>query len=130
MYFSNRISKIFYVYWIITVCNNGLQWGIKPAESVEYPYIWAFPVSFASKNIGVFVTNNDISVNSGAIGVYDVLTESAKIALYGNDNNNAAFLFAIGQQQYNTHLEGHRCVKHWYQVAKLFLYLIYLLPCL
>ena len=73
------------------------QWGIKPAETVEYPYIWAFPVSFASKNIGVFVTNNDISVNTGAIGVYDVLTESAKIALYGRDNDNAAFLFAIGQ---------------------------------
>ena len=79
--------------------SNGLilQWGIKPAETVEYPYIWAFPVSFASKNIGVFVTNNDISVNTGAIGVYDVLTESAKIALYGNDKINAAFLFAIGQ---------------------------------
>ena len=74
-----------------------VQWGIKSAETVEYPYIWAFPVSFASKNIGVFVTNNDINVNTGAIGVYDVLTESAKIALYGNDKINAAFLFAIGQ---------------------------------
>lgn len=79
--------------------SNGLilQWGIKLAESVEYPYIWAFPVSFASQNFGVFAINNEMSINSGAIGVYDVDTQSAKIALYGRDNDNAAFLFAIGQ---------------------------------
>ena len=76
---------------------NTLQWGIKLAESTEYPYIWAFPVPFASKNFGVFVTNNELSINNGAIGVYDVDTQSAKIALYGGDYDNAAFLFAIGQ---------------------------------
>ena len=82
------------------------QWGIKLAESTEYPYIWAFPVPFASKNFGVFVTNNELSINNGAIGVYDVDTQFAKIALYGGDYDNAAFLFAIGQQQ-TSRYRGH-----------------------
>ena len=92
------------------------QWGIKPVESAEYPYIWAFPVSFASKNIGVFVTNNDSTINNGAIGVYDVLTESAKIALYGKDNDNTAFLFAIGQQLTN------KCPKKYNSLCRVLLH--------
>lgn len=74
-----------------------MQWGIKLAESTEYPYLWAFPTSFASQNFGVFAINNEMTINNGAIGIYDVDTQSAKIALYGRDNDNAAFLFAIGQ---------------------------------
>ena len=74
-----------------------MQWGIKLAESPGYPYLWAFPTSFASQNFGVFAINNEKTINNGAIGIYDVDTQSAKIALYGSDNDNAAFLFAIGQ---------------------------------
>ena len=84
-------------YWILI--GRVQQWGIKLAESTEYPYLWAFPTSFASQNFGVFAINNEMTINNGAIGIYDVDTQSAKIALYGRDNDNAAFLFAIGQQQ-------------------------------
>lgn len=79
MYFSNRISKIFYVYWIITVCNNGLQWGFSQQATATTQIAW--PITY------IFTP-----YTANAIGVMPETEITVHVLIQNLTNQNGVFV--------------------------------------